>query len=138
MHYLNLAVEHVPEPQNLKNKKHWGRRADEAEEWRMRIMAALRSRKPFAQKPAKPLERVQISITRHSHRMLDFDGMVGSFKPVVDALVKNGVLVDDSWAVTGPWFVDQKFRPKKAGQLLEIIVEEKPHVENQTEPGLLG
>jgi len=56
--------------------------------------------------------------------MLDFDGLVGSIKPVVDALVTCGILSDDSYKVTGPWDVTQKFRPKKSGELLEIFVTE--------------
>lgn len=77
-------------------------------------------------KPAKPLERCEIRIVRHSWRMLDFDGLVGSVKPVIDALVSAGVLMDDAWNVTGPWIVDQVFRPKSQGPLLEIEVIERP------------
>lgn len=74
--------------------------------------------------PPKPLEKARITLVRHSWRTLDYDGLVGSMKPVVDALVTAGVLVDDRWSVTGPWIVDQAFRPKKEGDLLTIRVEE--------------
>lgn len=73
-------------------------------------------------KPPAPLERATIRIVRHSHRMLDFDGCVGSLKPVVDALVSARVLADDSWKVLGDWKVSQEFRPKKLGPLLTIQV----------------
>jgi len=73
-------------------------------------------------KPIKPLEKAKIDIVRYSHRTLDYDGLVGSMKPVVDALVSCGVLKDDSWKVTGQWNVNQRFRPKKDGPLLEIMV----------------
>jgi len=76
--------------------------------------------------PKVPLRRVKISIVRHSHRTLDFDGAVASMKPVVDAIVSAGIIFDDSWKVTGPWIVDQKFRPKSAGPLLEVSIEERP------------
>lgn len=56
--------------------------------------------------------------------MLDYDGLVGSMKPVVDALVTCGILKDDSYKVTGPWDVTQSFRPKKSGELLEVFVTE--------------
>lgn len=62
--------------------------------------------------------------------MLDFDGLVGSMKPVVDALKRCGVLADDSWAVTGAWNVTQKYRPKSEGVLLEILVAERPDKRN--------
>jgi hypothetical protein len=58
--------------------------------------------------------------------MLDYDGLVGSLKPVVDALVSAGIVLDDRWSVLGAWRVDQRFRPKKQGPLLEIQIEELP------------
>jgi hypothetical protein len=42
----------------------------------------------------------------------------------VDALVDCGVLVDDGWKVTGKWDVDQVFRPRVMGPMLEIEVSE--------------
>lgn len=76
--------------------------------------------------PKHPLQKANISLVRHSHRTLDYDGLVGSMKPVVDALVTCGVLSDDSWNVTGRWNVDQRFRPKSQGPLLEILIQEMP------------
>lgn len=75
--------------------------------------------------PAKPLLKAEISITRHFYRLLDFDNCVGSLKPVVDALVSCGVLSDDNWNVLGAWKVDQKFRSKSDGPLIEIEIIEK-------------
>jgi len=49
---------------------------------------------------------------------------VGSLKPVCDALVTSGVLIDDSWKVLQAWEVDQVFRPKKDGPLLQIEITE--------------
>lgn len=82
--------------------------------------------------PLHPLQKAEIRFVRHSHRMLDFDGLVGSLKPVADSLVSAGVILDDRWSVLGKWDVDQVFRPKKEGNLLEIYVSEVP------EDGLLS
>lgn len=38
----------------------------------------------------------EVKITRYSARTLDVDNLVGGCKPLVDALVTAGVLVDDS------------------------------------------
>jgi hypothetical protein len=76
--------------------------------------------------PLSPLAKAHIRLIRHSHRTLDFDGLVGSLKPVVDSLVSAGVILDDRWSVLGKWDVDQVFRPKKEGNLLEIYVSEVP------------
>jgi hypothetical protein len=127
MYHLSFIIEKCPEPQNKKNKRHWGARNAEAQEWAVLVQAALmwnNSEVKFTHKPIEPLRKAQITIVRHSERMLDYDGLVGSMKPVVDALVKNGILADDSWPITGPWIVNQKFRAKKLGQLTQVIVEE--------------
>jgi hypothetical protein len=60
------------------------------------------------QKPPTPWPRVRITAVRHSPRSLDFDGLVASLKPAVDALVRCGVMVDDTWQVTGQWDVSQQ------------------------------
>lgn len=113
-----LQVPWVPKSLNKSLNSHWRKRHRTNQEWDAYILAQVQNRKP-----PFPLARAKISLTRHSHRMLDFDGVVGSLKPVVDALVTAGVLVDDSWNVLGAWKVDQMFRPKKDGQLLEILIE---------------
>lgn len=77
------------------------------------------------QLPTVPLSKAHIRLVRHSYRTLDYDGLVGSMKPVVDALVSAGVMQDDTWAITGPWEVDQVFRPKSDGSLLQILVTER-------------
>lgn len=74
--------------------------------------------------PAAPLTKAKIRIVRHFYRTLDYDGLVGSMKPVVDALVSAGVIKDDSWTTLGVWDVTQEFRAKSAGPLLEVFLEE--------------
>lgn len=74
--------------------------------------------------PVAPLKKARIRLVRHFYRTLDFDGLVGSLKPVVDAIVDAGVLKDDSWEVLGAWEVSQEFRPKKDGPLLTVHIEE--------------
>lgn len=72
--------------------------------------------------PLEPYKKAHISVIRYSYRMLDFDGLVGSLKPVIDAIVSCGLIVDDSWKVLGPWSVDQKFRPKSQGSILKFTI----------------
>jgi hypothetical protein len=117
MFKLFLTTDVLPKGLNKKLGSHWRTRHKENKSWDLMI-ACLCSGKL----PNKPLERAQISIVRHSYRMLDYDGLVGSMKPVVDSLVSCGVLKDDSWNVLGEWIVKQRFRPKKEGPLLEIMV----------------
>jgi len=74
------------------------------------------------QLPPEPLQNARIVIRRDFYRTLDYDGLVGSMKPVVDGLVTAGVLIDDSWKTLGVWDVSQFFRPKKDGPLLRISI----------------
>jgi hypothetical protein len=46
--------------------------------------------------PSSPLKKSKIICQRHSMKQQDFDNLVGSFKYVIDALVFNGILEDDS------------------------------------------
>lgn len=73
--------------------------------------------------PERPLMRAKITLVRFNNRMLDFDGLVASFKPVVDGLVGCGVLWNDTWAVTGKWDVDQIYSPKGHDRI-QVTIEE--------------
>lgn len=45
--------------------------------------------------PETPLKRAKLTLTRHSCREPDFDGLVSSFKACIDALVETNVLEND-------------------------------------------
>jgi hypothetical protein len=124
MYQLYLEIENVPSSLNVKLRSHWRAQRRESFNWRATIASSVDD---F---PEKPLTRASITLIRHGPKMLDFDGLVGSMKPVVDALKRCGVLADDSWAVTGAWNVTQKYRPKSEGVLLEILVAERPDKRN--------
>ncbi len=121
MYRLELQIPVIPTSLNkeLRRNRHAKNKTNSA--WDMHLHMEITRRRL---RPAAPLARAKLTLIRHSYRMLDFDGLVGSLKPIPDALVFAGVLKDDSWAVLGKWDPDQRFRPKKLGPLLEIIVEE--------------
>jgi hypothetical protein len=118
MYKLELKIDHVPKSLNIALRSNRHKNNKLHKQWDQLIYL-----KCARNLPPKPLKKAKISITRHFYRTLDYDGLVGSLKPVVDALVTAGVLIDDNWGVTGPWIVDQVFRPKKDGPLLEIFLE---------------
>ena len=113
----SFTIDRVPHSLNKKLRTHWRGQRKESKSWDVIIMLEADQLKP-----ASPLNRAKLSLTRHSHRMLDYDGLVGSMKPVVDALVECGFLRDDSWGVTGQWNVDQVFRSQSEGQMLEVSI----------------
>jgi hypothetical protein len=121
MFRLSITLHSLPDSLNKGLRGHRMKYFSKNKKWDLLIFGMVRH-----QLPPKPLEKARISIVRHSWRQLDYDGLVGSMKPIVDALVTAGVLADDNWNVTGPWVVDQQFRPKKDGPLLVVEVEALP------------
>jgi hypothetical protein len=123
MYRLELSIPVIPTSLNkeLRRNRHAKNQTNSA--WDMHLHLELK-RSGGPRPPRAPLARAKLTLIRHSYRMLDFDGLVGSLKPIPDALVFARVLADDSWAVLGAWTAAQVFRPKKLGPLLEIIVEE--------------
>ncbi len=117
MYTLRLEFDQLPQSLNKALRSNWRKAHRINTAWDLMVRQKVAGRLPVV-----PLERARIQIVRHYYRTLDFDGLVGSLKPVVDGLVSCGVIKDDSWTTLGPWQVDQKFRPKSAGPLLEIYL----------------
>jgi Holliday junction resolvase RusA-like endonuclease len=63
----------------------------------------------IGQCPPEPLQKSKVTITRHGSLEPDKDNIYASVKPLVDALVKNGIIFDDA-----PQFVDLKVQYVKA------------------------
>jgi hypothetical protein len=116
---LHLQFHQIPASMNKKLRSHWRKNHRENLVWDILVASSCRLSKPKA-----PLEKARIRVLRHHHRFLDFDNAVASCKPVIDALVTAGVILDDSWPVVGAWDVGQVFRPKKEGPMLEVWVYE--------------
>ena len=76
-------------PNQLNRKSYWTFKK-EKDHWldTVRVWALNRRTTP-------PIEKAVVVYLRHSVRAPDFDGLVGSFKYVQDALVAHGVLKDD-------------------------------------------
>lgn len=115
MYEFNLTLPVVPKSLNKELRTNRWRRNSANKRWDILIKSECRNCIP-----AVPLKKAKIKLIRHFYRTLDYDGLVGSMKPVVDALVSAGILKDDSWKTLGVWNVTQEFRPKKDGPLLQI------------------
>lgn len=119
MYQLTLQFDDLPKSLNKSLRANRFSNLREMKRWASKIGIAC-----YLDLPTSPLPKAKLKITRFSYRMLDYDGLVGSLKPVIDGLVSSGILIDDSWNVTGAWQVDQVFREKKKGPLLLIEVQE--------------
>lgn len=113
-----------PMPNEFYSGKHYGERSREKDKWHMAVMAATCSKRPRL-----PLTRAHLKLIRFSPSRPDYDGLVGSFKLVVDGLVKAGVLIDDNLDVTGPWdcsWVKSK-KPNWGVGVVVKQIQEGPH-----------
>ena len=71
--------------------------------------------------PEYPLENFKLSITRHGVKCLDYDNLISSFKPYIDALTLSGIIKNDSWKYIRQINTDQKISTEKK---LVITVED--------------
>lgn len=121
MYQLNLKFPVVPKSLNKELRGHRFARMRSNRSWDLLVASLVRN-----QLPPAPLTKARLKIVRRFYRTLDYDGLVGSMKPVVDALVTAGVLKDDSWNVLGAWDVTQEFQPKSRGAELELWLTTEP------------
>ena len=119
MYKLDLTFHSLPKSLNkaLRTNRYKSNQTNKGWDWLVFGMTRNKT-------PKEPLKKARIRIVRHFYRTLDYDGLVGSFKPVVDALVDAGILKNDTWEVLGVWDCSQEFRPKSAGALLTVSIEE--------------
>ena len=117
---LELTIHELPTRYNQGMGAHWTQRHTESKKW-----VSLIGREIFVHtKPKEPLKSAMLTLTRHSSVAPDYDGLVQSFKPVVDALKKLGIISDDSMKVIGkPTYGWEKAKPKEG--FITITVEER-------------
>ena len=115
MYKLNLTFDVLPKSLNRELRSHRFLRSRTNKQWDWLVYHLVRNRLP-----PEPLQKARLKVVRRFYRTLDFDGLVGSLKPVVDALVTAKVIKDDSWNTLGAWEVSQEFRPKSEGPQLEL------------------
>ena len=76
-------------------------------------------------RPLEPwtLVTIEVEAALPPRRWRDYDGLVASLKPVIDGLVKNKIIIDDNYRVTGPWLVTQvEYKEDNDGQTRVTII----------------
>lgn len=87
---LEVEIDILPHTGNQSLRGHWRKRYGEANRVKRFVyMAVARLR------PENPLKQAKLTLTRISTRECDFDGLVTSFKHVIDGLKEAGVIEDD-------------------------------------------
>lgn len=90
MYNLTLDINSLPLTPNKLLGAHWSTRRGNASTFKTLLFW-----KVVKLRPTHPLETAKLKLTRHSSSEPDYDNLVGSFKPVIDALVSCDILVND-------------------------------------------
>lgn len=118
MYELLLEIEDLPKTTNSIGRLHWAIKAREARKWKNYIHLYAGSNKP-----SKPLQKAKLTLVRYSSKSPDPDGLVSSFKHVIDGLVEAGILIDDNYDVIGmPKYLWSKVKAKEGK--ITVLVEE--------------
>jgi hypothetical protein len=117
-----INLDFLPKTTNHLNTMHWAMKHKEAKACKLMVMLQCRHKRIHG----LGLSRVELELTRFSSKEPDFDGMVGSWKYVIDALVEASVIVDDKPSIIGsPIFLWEKAKQKEGKIRIRIYTESK-------------
>lgn len=119
MYKLHLIIDGLPRRTN-NNASSWRARAAEARVWKRRVVDAVVLKRAA---PAAPLAKAKLILRRYSSVEPDSDGLVSSFKHVIDGLIEAKVLKNDKRENIGMPAYDWRYAPRNNG-FIEIMVEE--------------
>lgn len=89
MFRLEFELPGLPKRINESFRGGWQARVGEARKWKRLVNLHAWPR------PAIPLQRASLTLTRCSSVEPDYDGLVGSMKHVIDGLIETGVISGD-------------------------------------------
>jgi len=89
---------------NVWQRAHWAKRKEINETWFYEVKVFLANNRI----EINPETRKEVHIRSYRKKLCDIDNFIGGLKPVIDALVKNKVLKDDS----PEWMVLEVFQEK--------------------------
>jgi Holliday junction resolvase RusA-like endonuclease len=87
---LSIFLDFLPDIQLNNSHGHWATKYQKIRKTKATVGFSV-----FEHRPPKPLETARLTLVRHSTREPDFDNMVASFKPVIDALTEYQIIVND-------------------------------------------
>lgn len=116
---IEFSLPGLPKTYNALAGSHYRAKHGEMSRWLSEVQKALYEKGAFG---IGPWTKAKLTLTRKSSVAPDPDGLVSSFKYIVDALVKCGVLKDDKMTVIG--FPDYRWEkaPKEKGSV-HVVVE---------------
>lgn len=116
-----FRINRLPLMTNRLSGKHWGVRHSERAAWQRLISAECLRAKIIDLR----LNSAALTLIRHSFKAPDPDGLVSGFKPIIDSLVKCGVIIDDNYKIIGMPNYGWVYSPKRQGGFVSIKIEDK-------------
>lgn len=95
---LEITDNHLPPTANKYKRMHWTKIKKEKEYW-VSIIRGHLDRNP----PPRPLDSYKLTLIRYSSVAPDYDGLVLSWKIVIDACQVAGLITNDKICNSGPW-----------------------------------
>lgn len=92
---LAFTLTGLPKTTNGHSRAHWRSLHKEATKWKRAVRFAINI------VPDTPIKKAKLLLIRRSSSEPDFDGLVSSFKHVIDGLIKAGIIESDKMSVIG-------------------------------------
>ncbi len=114
---IEFEIEGLPKMTNGFSRQHWIHRHKEAKKWKALVYEKV------SMAPWMPIAKPKLTLVRCSTREPDFDGLVSSFKHIIDGLKEVGVILDDKQSVIGqPTYRWEYASPKKGKIIVKVEV----------------
>ncbi len=117
MYRLEFILFGLPKMANRTRGQHFRVYMKHRDEWAQKVHGSIAGKLP-----EEPLKRARIELTRFSSIEPDFDGLVSSFKAILDALRGRVILDDRPSCIGSPLCKWEKTAPKQGR--IKVIVEE--------------
>lgn len=115
---LEFEIMGLPKTTNSGGRDHWAKKVKEAKKWKEFVFLCVRG----AGFNETPFPKAKLTLTRFSSVEPDFDGLVSSFKHIIDGLVMAGVIPNDKPSFIGqPTYLWEKCSP--GGGKVRVVVE---------------
>lgn len=117
---IEFLLEGLPKSTNsLRRAGHWSQMYKHSSDWKKKVWLKVVQHG----KPKKPLTRARVTLTRYSSTCPDYEGLVSTFKTILDGLIDSQVIIDDNMSVIGaPDYKWEKAKPGKG--MIGVAVEE--------------
>lgn len=127
---LSFEIPGLPFLPNRATKNCWQEHNRLAKLWKKKTTDAILENLKVSQLALTPLTKAKLTMTRCSSFEPDYDGLVISFKHVLDALVMNKIIVNDKPSIIGAPVYTWEVAPPTRGKVRVLVesVDEESNV----------